>query len=78
MSDLWQDYIGDGVYVSYDQAGGIWLKANDHRCPTDKIYLEPAVFHALVEFQQQCESVRLRRKGDGNHENKNLGNNQRD
>jgi hypothetical protein len=39
-------YVGDGVYAKKDQSG-IWLHANDHLNPTDKIYLEWAVFEAL-------------------------------
>jgi hypothetical protein len=45
-------YIGDGVYAIFD-GFGIWLHANDHRFPTDKIYLEPQVFNALVAFKNE-------------------------
>lgn len=47
-SDSW-DYAGDGVYVGYD-GFGIWLHANDHRHPTDRIYLEPEVLKALIRI----------------------------
>ena len=43
------EYLGDGVYAIYDEFG-IWLHANDHLDPTDKIYLEPAVLRALQNF----------------------------
>ena len=42
-------YIGDGVYAGFD-GFGIWLYANDHANPTDKIYLEPEVVLQLVNF----------------------------
>lgn len=45
-------YIGDGVYAIFD-GFGIWLHANDHRFPTDKIYLEPEVFKSLVNFKNE-------------------------
>ena len=40
-------YLGDGVYFMFD-GSGIWLHANSHDHPTDKIYLEPEVIHALL------------------------------
>lgn len=46
------EYIGDGVYAIFD-GYGIWLHANDHQCPTDKIYLEPNVLEALNRFYQK-------------------------
>jgi hypothetical protein len=52
---LWEEYIGDGVYAVYDRAGGVWLKANDHIHPIDKVYLEPNIFSTLVCFQQKCQ-----------------------
>ena len=45
-------YLGDGVYAIFD-GFGIWLHANDHKDPTDKIYLEPAVLEALVRFNKE-------------------------
>ena len=46
-----EDYIGDGVYTEFD-GYGIWLKANDHRTPTDKVYLEASVLRGLIRFAQ--------------------------
>ena len=46
-------YLGDGVYAIADAYGGIWLHANDHQHPTDKVYLEPSVYEALVRFHKQ-------------------------
>jgi hypothetical protein len=49
------EYLGDGVYAIFDGAG-IWLHANDHKNPTDRIYLEPTVMEALKRF---VENVRM-------------------
>jgi len=43
------EYIGDGVYVMFD-GFGVWLHANSHDQPTDKIYLEPSVWKRLRLF----------------------------
>ena len=48
-----KDYLGDGVYAIFD-GYGIWLHANDHECPTDKVYLEPSVLEALNHFSAKC------------------------
>lgn len=44
-------YLGDGLYAIFD-GYGIWLHANDHENPTDRVFLEPEVFQALVDFEQ--------------------------
>lgn len=46
------EYIGDGVYASFD-GFGIWLHANNHKHPIDRIYLEPAVLEALNKFHRK-------------------------
>ena len=46
LKEKWS-YLGDGVYAKPDQ-WGIWLHANSHLEPTDKIYLEMAVIQNLV------------------------------
>jgi hypothetical protein len=51
-----RDYLGDGVYALFD-GYGIWLHANDHLMPTDRIYLEPEVFDALKRFSDRCKSL---------------------
>ncbi|MBC8295747.1 MAG: hypothetical protein H8E55_08145 [Pelagibacterales bacterium] len=43
------EYLGDGVYALWD-GYGVWLHANDHATPTDRIYLEPEVLKALNQF----------------------------
>ena len=50
------EYIGDGVYV-YKEYGGVWLLANDHLQPTDKIYLEPEVYKALCIFMNKPKEI---------------------
>ena len=46
-------YLGDGVYAIFD-GFGIWLHANDHKNPTDKVYLEPPVMESLERFNHDC------------------------
>ena len=45
-------HLGDGVYAIFD-GYGIWLHANDHANPTDRVYLEPSVFDSLVRFREE-------------------------
>ena len=59
-----EDYIGDGVYVESDNYGGIWIKANHHEHPTDKVYLEPSVFEALLRFRERVNHGRKEKKDD--------------
>jgi len=51
------EYIGDGVYAGYDGMG-IWLYANSHDHPTDKIYLEDFVFCALLNFVERKAMIK--------------------
>lgn len=51
VKEIWR-YLGDGVYCKFD-GFGYWLHANHHENPTDRIYLEPEVYYALVEFNKQ-------------------------
>ena len=41
-------YLGDGVYAMYDGMG-VWLHANDHLNPTDRVYLEEDVLAKLFK-----------------------------
>lgn len=50
------DYAGDGVYVGYD-GFGLWLHANDHANPTDRVYLEPTVMEALVRIAKRKKVI---------------------
>jgi hypothetical protein len=45
-------HLGDGVYACIEN-GMIKLMANDHLSPTDTIYIEPAVMHALINYARQ-------------------------
>ena len=55
MTEETSRYIGDGVYAGFDGMG-IWLHANSHDHPTDRIYLEPEVLAALKEFDKSCHA----------------------
>lgn len=50
-------YLGDGVYASADDFGGIWLTTEDGISVTNQIYLEPFVYRALNEFVRQVNST---------------------
>lgn len=47
-------YLGDGLYAIFD-GYGIWLHANDHKNPTDRVFLEPGVFQSLVAFEKESK-----------------------
>lgn len=49
-------YLGDGVYAIFD-GYGVWLHANDHKDPTDRIYLEPQVMQALIRFKKEVANA---------------------
>lgn len=57
---LMKDYIGDGVYITWD-GYGFQLRNNDFNNPTDIIYLEPSVVENLNEFVNKCAKIK---KGD--------------
>lgn len=61
---LLKDYIGDGVYALFD-GFGIWLHANDHEHPTDRIYLEPGVLKGLKNFEERCSQLGKKDEGKG-------------
>ena len=52
-------YLGDGAYATFD-GYGIWLKANHHQTPTDKVYLEPMVLMALIKFAENQKVINKR------------------
>ena len=54
-------YLGDGVYARPDQFG-IWLHTNDHKNPTDRIYLEWTVFMDLKRLVSQIAQQRKEEK----------------
>ena len=48
-------YLGDGVYASYDGFGVILdLRGQDN---TTRIYLEPAVFKQLVNYRERITKM---------------------
>ncbi len=48
--DEHNDYIGDGVYTSFD-GYHIWLAANHHE--NKVVALEPEVFEALIRYAKR-------------------------
>jgi len=48
-------YLGDGVYAIFD-GFGIWLHANSHSEPTDRVYLEPNVLQGLIIFEKESKT----------------------
>jgi hypothetical protein len=50
------EHMGDGVYAIYDHYG-VWLHANDHLNPSDKIYLEWSVLDSLIRW------IRIQKRG---------------
>ncbi len=51
------DYLGDGVYALYDYTG-IWLHANHHATPTDRVYIEPQVLKNLNTFVERVKAMK--------------------
>jgi hypothetical protein len=45
-------YIGDGAFASFD-GFGIWLTTSNGIEDTNRVFLEPAVFEALLRFAAQ-------------------------
>lgn len=56
-------YIGDGVYIRFDGYGYI-LHINSHENPTDKVYLEPSVLKALIDFTKIAVPTRDTERND--------------
>ena len=48
-------HLGDSVYAIFD-GFGIWLHANDHKNPTDRVYLEPDILDGLIRFNKEVRS----------------------
>lgn len=44
-------HLGDGAYAIYERYG-VWLHANHHLNPTDRIWLENYALEALNRFVQ--------------------------
>jgi len=54
MAEDWE-HLGDGVYVGHDNYG-LWLHANSHDNPTDRIYLEWEVLDQLIRYKDKLFS----------------------
>lgn len=52
MTEEFQDYLGDGVYVSFD-GYHIWIGLGSSM---KQIALEPAVFDALVNYRKRIQA----------------------
>lgn len=48
-------YLGDGVYAISD-GYGIWLHTGSHDKPDNRVYLEPELLKALVQFEKNSKS----------------------
>jgi len=54
MDEEFNEYLGDGVYASFD-GYQIWLAANHH---TNKVVaLEPEVFEALIRYKKRLDEI---------------------
>jgi len=69
-----QQYLGDGVYVK-SEGYGVWLLANSHDQPTDRIYLEPGVLESLNEFVKRLEADNAQAAEYDNAEHDNVSDN---
>jgi len=52
MPDEKREYLGDGVYASFD-GWHIWLVTGSHDNPDNRVALEPSVYNALVRYHDQ-------------------------
>ena len=57
----YMSYCGDGVYALFD-GFGMWLHANNHKNPTDRIYLEPEVLDSVIDFERKCRILQKEEK----------------
>lgn len=54
-----EDYLGDGVYVSWDGWNiTLDLRAQPPTTPITKIVLEPPAMSALIRFKDRCYAKR--------------------
>lgn len=66
MADRFPEYLGDGVYVTFD-GYHIWLRTGAHDSDDNKykIALEPSVYAALVRYH---DSLAKRQEREPDHE----------
>lgn len=60
-------YVGDGVYVEFDDYGAIHLTTENGLAVTNRIVLEPEVWARLVELVQNRRDAARIGTCDGNH-----------
>lgn len=53
-----KEYLGDSVYVTVDESGQLVLTTENGFGPTNTIYLEDAVFHALIDYASRSAYVK--------------------
>lgn len=53
------EYLGDAVYALFD-GYGIWLHANSHDKPTDRIYIEDMTLANLITFVNSIRDRKLK------------------
>lgn len=58
----YKDYIGDGVYVSFD-GYHIWLTVERGDEGQARIALEPEVFHNLVQYRKRLQKMLAEKSG---------------
>ncbi len=46
------EYLGDGLYANHD-SHQLWLFANHHETPTDKVALQRDVYEALKRYAKR-------------------------
>lgn len=56
MKRPYHEYLGDGVYASFD-GYYIWLRTGSHLNP-EAIALDPSVFAALLRYQAQLAKLK--------------------
>ncbi len=47
-------HLGDGAYAIYTPYG-VWLHANHHLNPTDRVWLDNAAVKSLSDFITKCK-----------------------
>ena len=60
-------YLGDSVYAEHD-GYGITLTTENGAGPSNTIYLEPQVFHALTDWLNHLRAERVEQAGGGPEE----------
>lgn len=56
-------YLGDGAYVAFDGCAFV-LTAENGITATDRIVLEPEVFHALTQFVDDVRAAIVAARGE--------------